>query len=263
APPLEHIAPGTNAPDAAARVVGVYGTLRHEYLGAGKISSIMPMSTVRVTAEPDGAILVVTPEVADPTRYIEVEPLVYREENGAEVIAFRNDEGEGEYVSHLFLGNTPYFAFERQSYLQTATFAAQLLGAVVLLFLVSLVVWPARAILRIRSRAVPGAYQGSAAVLRVFAWLVCGLHVAFLVRLAFALRDPLEVVFGMPEAGQKAIAMTVPLALASGTLPALAAIAFKKRFWSFTGRLHYAAVALASLVLVAWEHYWNFLGHRY
>ncbi|MCP4004164.1 MAG: beta-lactamase family protein [bacterium] len=261
APPLEVLAPGPQAAETAAQVEGVYSTLRHEYRGAAKISRIMPMSSVYVTAEADGAILVAMPDAGTPVRYVETDPLVYREENGPEVIAFR--KGEDGLPSHLFLGNTPYYAYERQQYYETAAFSAQLVGTVLLLLTVSLIVWPIRAVVRIRRGETPEAYRGSAMLLRAFAWLVCGLHVAFVVSLASALSDPLEIVFGMPEAAQRAFAMTIPLALASGVLALLAVPAFRNRFWSFAGRLHYAAVALAMLALVAWEHYWNFLGHRY
>ncbi len=260
-PQLGVVIPGPKAPEAAVRVAGAYSTLRHEYTGAGKISSSMPMSIVQVTAQPDGAILVLTPETATPTRYVETEPLVYREENGPEIIAFR--AGEDGRSTHAFLGNSPHFAFERQSHYQSATFSAQLLGAVLLVFVASLLAWPTRAGLRMINGSVPGSHCRNAAALRVFAWSVCGLHIVFLLRLGSALSDPLEIVFGMPEPAQRAFAMTIPLALASGALVPLTALAFKKRYWNLAGRLHYAVITLAAGSLVAWEHYWNFLGCRF
>ncbi len=261
APPLETLVPDAEASQAASDVVGVYGSLRHEFTGAGKISSIMPLSVVRVSAQPDGAILVLMPEATTATRYVETEPLVYRQEDGPEIIVFR--KGESGRPSHLFLGNAPYYAFERQSYYQTAAFTGWLLGGVALLFIASLVGWPLSAVLGTSNSDAADPQRRSATALRVFAWFICGLHVVLLVRLGSALRDPIEVLFGMPEAAQRALAMTIPLALASGVLVPLAVLAFRQRHWSFAGRLHYAAVALAALSLVAWEHYWNLLGHRF
>jgi len=257
-PPSPTLHPSPEIADSTFEVTGTYLSLRREYTGPAKIGAILPMSTIQVTAEPDGAIQIRTPASEAPARYIETDPLVFREENGPEVVVF--DRGEDDRVHYIYLGNEPYQAFERAAFYQTFAFHGWTLGAVLLVFGVTVVGWPIRAVINLRAG---NTYGRGAATLRVYAWVVALLHLVFLVRLTMALSDPGEIAFGMTDVGRSALGMTIPLAIASASLPLLAAFAYAKRYWHTAGRFHFAIVTLAAIILVAWEHYWNLLGHRY
>lgn len=46
-------------------------------------------------------------------------------------------------------------------------------------------------------------------------------------------------------------------------LAILALLAWKNRWWSLSGRLHYTSLTLATLAFIGWLHHWNLLGWRY
>ena len=43
---------------------------------------------------------------------------------------------------------------------------------------------------------------------------------------------------------------------------ALAGLAWRHRYWSVAGRLHYSVLALGALAFVWWLSYWNLLGYH-
>jgi hypothetical protein len=62
----------------------------------------------------------------------------------------------------------------------------------------------------------------------------------------------------------KAILLVLPqlVALLSALAVLAAARSWRSRWWGFLTRLHYSAVALASVGLVWLLYYWNILGYR-
>jgi len=56
--------------------------------------------------------------------------------------------------------------------------------------------------------------------------------------------------------------LPIVTAVPSIVLLALAVLAWKNRYWSLVGRLHYSLVTLAALTFVWFVNYWNLLGFR-
>jgi hypothetical protein len=58
------------------------------------------------------------------------------------------------------------------------------------------------------------------------------------------------------------LVLPIVTAVLSIILLVLAVLAWKNRYWSLGGRLHYSLVTLAGLVFVWLASYWNLLGFK-
>ena len=58
--------------------------------------------------------------------------------------------------------------------------------------------------------------------------------------------------------------LTIPLitAILSLACTAFCAFAWKRGYWSLTGRIHYTSVVLALLIFTWWLNNWNLLGYK-
>jgi hypothetical protein len=71
--------------------------------------------------------------------------------------------------------------------------------------------------------------------------------------------EPEEIVFGLTPAVKWILAVTQICALLAALTVLGCVIAWKNRYWRWSGRLHYTLVALAGAVFIAWLYYWNLL----
>jgi hypothetical protein len=71
--------------------------------------------------------------------------------------------------------------------------------------------------------------------------------------------DPDEIVFGLTPTIKILLAVTQVAAVLAALTVLGCLIAWRNRYWRFTGRLHYTVVALAGVLFIAWLHYWNLL----
>jgi len=217
------------------------------------------MSVIPVKATEDGGLLIPYPGPA-PKRWIEVEPLVFRETDGQETLVFREDDGGR--ITHLFLGRVPVMAFDRLALHETPAFSFTLVGACALLFLSAIILWPMGFVIRIRKGKDRG-QAPSFPFARWLAWAMSTLLLVFLVGLAIILSDPNQIAYGVSPFFHALLVL--PLLASALTLCALASAvwAWKRRYWRFVGRVYYTLVALAVVAMLWWLDYWNLLGFRY
>ena len=117
------------------------------------------------------------------TRWIQVEPLVFRDEEGTSTIAFR--EGRRGRITHLFLGEVPVFAFERVPWYESLEVHGAIAGAAIVLFAATVVIGPAGALLRRRLRApAPKPQARLPMAARAALWLGALVFVVFYIGLA-------------------------------------------------------------------------------
>jgi CubicO group peptidase (beta-lactamase class C family) len=236
----------------AEQVAGEYAFNRRSYTTFQKAMGLT--GAAKVAAQDDGSIVLAW--VLGQIRFVPIEPLLYREDLGNELLSFREDE-DGR-VTHAFLGLTPMMALDRVPWYESATLHQVLLGLALLTFLGTLVAvvrrwWRGRFGVTLPGDDLPGRKVLACSALA---------NVAFLAGLAILLSDPTSIMSG-PLTGLK-IVLVLPVL---GLLLALGAAWFAVRHWreraSTTGaRLRYSAMVVVAL-LFAWSlNTWNLLGWR-
>ncbi|MEP6691055.1 MAG: serine hydrolase domain-containing protein [Gemmatimonadaceae bacterium] len=242
-------APAT-AKAEAARVAGEYQSNRHSYTTFQKAAGLA--GSQAMTALPDGSIIAGGPLGAE--HYVPVGPLLYRQELGDGLLAFKADSS-GRIVRAFFSDN-PTDALERLSWHESPKLHLAVLGLGLLVFLGTIVAAVSRFARRRWGHPRPeDALQGR--------WLVVTLalaNVLFAILLASLLSNPLAVLSGTPTSLKLALALPV-----LGALLALAGIVVAVRQWrGHTGtraaRVRYAAVLFVAVLFVWSLNQWNLLG---
>jgi hypothetical protein len=237
---------GIPAPDRVAQCVGEYSSLRRSFTSLTKLAAIM--GTVNVRVDADGHL------VAYGAKWVEVEPLLFREAKGQGRMVFRAD-GAGN-VTHL-LGTIR--SFVKLRWYETSAFHHAVAGISLFVILSALVVWPIVAFC-LRGRRGPESPPRSA---RLLAWIMGLLCLLFFICVLQAAADPMQFAFGVPFALKAALWLpwiAIPL-LAAAALCSVRA--WTRKYWGLAGRIHYSLVTVAGLTLLGWLYYWNLLGFHH
>jgi len=252
---LESSAAG--ATERATRVTGEYRSTRVPVTSWWKFAGLGQTLTVRATD--GGDLLTSIPGGAQfgvgPTRWVEVEPLVYRAADSDATLVF--DENENGRVTRLYVGSRPTAAFVRPAWYATTDFTLFVFGGSVALLLASGVLWAIAAIYRLRVSL--SRWSRETLLARGIATAVGVLALVFLGGLATAATDPYSALAGTSPL--VTVALLIPYAvgiLAVGTL-VFAARAWRERAWTRLDRLHYSALVFATIALVSLFVYWEFL----
>jgi CubicO group peptidase (beta-lactamase class C family) len=247
------VTPSAGAADRTAALAGEYRATRVPYTSWWKFASLT--QTVQVVPVGDGELLLQSAAAAQfgqgATRWVELEPNVYREVGGEGLLVFDPDGAT------LFLDRNPTTAFQRVPWYATSGTTLLVAGGGLVLFLSAVLVWGLLAAYRWRtdrpswSRRTWTARGAVALLTLLLLVLLAGLNAVA--------ADPFGVMADRPPLVSLALAMpylVVPTVLA---LVGFAALAWRDRDWGLGTRLHYTLLALAGLV-VLWElSYWNFL----
>lgn len=216
---------------------------------------------VDVTASPDATLLITG--LGDPTRWVEVEPLVFLPAGGQPsswvggLVFHEDDQGS---ITHFFLMNNPTFAFERVAWYETAAFTYVLLGVCITLFLSAVALWPIIFFVHRRKRKTRAL---SLLLPRLARWLtgvISALNILFFVGLLIAASNQTAFVYGVPPLA--VASMVIALATTALTIGSVlfTMLAWKGRYWSLVGRVHYTVVTISMLVFIWWLNNWNLLG---
>jgi CubicO group peptidase (beta-lactamase class C family) len=244
------------------RVSGSYRWNRYSRTTMEKALNPIGMLQSYVIANDDDTLTVksVVPLVKA-ARYTEVEPLLFRQVDGTSCIAFREDEGGR--ITQMFgtLGEEPA-TFEKVPWYETDRFQLNLIVFLVLAFL-SVLAWPVMYLIR-RFRRRLAQDPRRARVARRLAAVLSILNLVFMVGFAAALIQGLTGALPYPPPWFAAL-LVIPIftTVLSTVLLVFAALAWKDRYWSVVGRLHYSLVVMAALVFVWFANYWNLLGFRF
>jgi CubicO group peptidase (beta-lactamase class C family) len=244
-----------------ARVAGNYRWNRLSRLTAEK--ALNPLGIIQLHLVPmDDGTLDVSSSVPliKPGRYTEVEPLLFQRLDGTDYLAFREDS-RGQ-ITHMFgrIGEEPA-TFEKVLWYERDTVQLSVIVLVLLAFL-SALAWPVTALVR-RLRKTQTDDPRLARLARWLAFVVAILGLLFLVGFAAVLMQGLSGSSPYPPSWFIALlVLPIVTAVLSIVLLALAILAWKNRYWSLVGRLHYSLVTLAGLVFVWLANYWNLLGFK-
>jgi CubicO group peptidase (beta-lactamase class C family) len=245
--------PPETARNRPSQLTGWYWFNRYDRRTIQKIGSLTG-GFIHASQLADGALRV------DGRDYREIEPLVYRRTtgDGRSCLAFRKD-ARGQ-VAYLFADG---LAFERVSSFHSPPFQLGLLALVVLLFLSACVVWPGRTLAhRWRRREAPSQttlariawhWTGITCALNLFVILMIGATLSRVERPSVAA----EFQTGLPPALTATIGLATLLVAFSLAVPAFAALAWVKRYWSFSARAYVSLLAMACLAHVWFCSFWN------
>jgi len=252
-------APAESAPAAPAdfqargqRLAGSYRFTRHNFSTIEKLLALASSLSVSVTSDNTLLVSGVFPE---PSQYVEVEPLLFRQVDGWQTIAFKeNKDGE---ITHMFFGMLPFMPTYRVPWYESKRFSLALVGLGVLLCITTLV---SAFYHRKESKAAPRSSRWAVRLAAVISILTLAFLVSFIAVVASSMDD---LIYGIPTSLTAVLVLPhLILVLALGTT-VLCVLAWKKRWWTLVRRLHYSLFAITTLALVWFYFHWNILGFQY
>ena len=253
---VQVLTPSENSENRLRRFTGRYFSTRRAHERLTKLGALL--GTVNVKISEDGALKTMGPKT---TRWIEIKPLTFREEYGHRTLVFRQDS-KGR-VTHMFMGDLPYMALERIGMKDSPILHVVLAATAFLLFFTTTVFWPFTALIRWRHNVKLNRRTRIPGLAYLLAWSASFLFIVVAAFLALGLRDPNEIVFGIPV-WIKAVLVLVVLAviMTAGTFIYMVII-WKSDRGSIWSRTYYTAVMLALSVTIWQLNHWNLLGFHY
>jgi CubicO group peptidase (beta-lactamase class C family) len=258
--PAASIEPPADFAARAGRFAGSYRYTQVSYTTQEKLLGLF--TALKISDSGDGALIFATPY--GEWRFVEVEPLYFRQADGELALVFREDE-RGR-ITHMFANLTPMWAFEKLRWYETPGFHIGLALGSIVFFLSAIVALAIRAAsIRLnRNRRRGGAREAVPRGARVAGWILLGisvLNVLFLV--GTMLWGDLNTVFGVSLIYRLVLALPVLAAVLTVAALVYTVLAWKDRFWGLAGRVHYTLVTVAAVAFVWFLNYWNLLGWRF
>lgn len=250
----------TGSPKPDRRLYGTYRYNRYSHLTVEKLAAVLgdaPEVQVMPGEGNDGTLALYVPQF----KWAKVKPLVFRSIYSDTQLSFRQDE-QGR-ITHMFIGDSVFAALEKLAWYETNAFQLTLGVFCVITFLsaclVGLVSWLKR---RIRKPLPQSPIMARRA--HLLAVLVCTLNLVFLIGMGLAIfgTDYWQLFFGLPKV---AIALLVIPPITTGlTLGLLifTVLAWKNKYYSIIGRVHYSLMSVAAVGFIFFLNYWNLLGFR-
>ena len=248
--PATPVAPSPAAKKEAARVAGEYEFNRRSYTTFQKAIGLA--GDIRLAADDSGRIVMHSP-LGD-SRLIPVGPLLYRDELGADLVAFQSDSNGR--VTRGFLGEAPMMTMERVPFSQSPRLHWVLLGLGVLVFVGILLAAIGRFVRRRIGEARPDdALPGR--------WLLVTtslLDLVFIIAVVAIVGGSGGLLEG-PLTSLK-LALTLPIIATLCTLGAVyvAARQWRTRVGTRGARLRYSGAVFVALLFTWSLAQWNLLG---
>ena len=251
---VESPQPPADFAERAERFVGLYRTANSHSTTPEKVIGLLGGFTIGISAPGDGTLLI--PMEGLELRFVEVEPLYFRQVDGSFSLVFREDDRGN--ITHMFTDIQPQNGFVRLDWYETSGFNMTLALVCVLMFLSMLPV----ALIRFIRNRYPDSRAARAADWLIFA--ISLLNVLFLVGIALWFRPerPTEL-HGLPMTVESVLGLGVLAAVLTVGALVYAVLAWKDRYWGVAYRVYYTLVTIAAVAFVWFLHYWNWLGWRY
>jgi CubicO group peptidase (beta-lactamase class C family) len=246
--------------ERASRFAGSYRLTAFPHTSFIKVSALFGAYTMEISDSGDGALLLATPY--GEYRFVEVEPLYFRQVNGPFAMVFREDDRG--HITRIFTDFMNYTAADKLDWYETSGFNMPLLLVCVLMFLVMI---PVAAVGLIRSYRRGSNRKPASRSANTADWIILGisiLNLLILVGTAWGANGGLSNELLDPPLIIK-IVLGLSILSAVLTVGALVytVLAWKDSFWGIAGRAYYTLVTVAALAFVWFLNYWNLLGWRY
>jgi CubicO group peptidase (beta-lactamase class C family) len=248
-PPRGDVPPPQPLPDQAERAgryAGLYApTFMVRETSLEKL--LTPFVQFRVTVDTDGVLTLHEPSQLPgdvPTRWVEVEPLIFQRLDGAgRLIFFEDSTGD---ITHVATSLYPAAAFLPRTWSDSPALHLGLLLGSALLFISAVVAWV------VRQRRARQAWH------HYLLPLVGTLNLLFLIGLVTMLQTlAFDAIFGLPLWARGLLALPVLTMAVTAVAVAVTGWAWRNRIGSVGARLHNALVLLAALVFIWQALYWN------
>jgi CubicO group peptidase (beta-lactamase class C family) len=181
-------APALNQSKSAMEVSGVYTASRRSETTLVR----MPFLLLQLVVSPgqDGTIQIdqVLDRCGKPKRFREIEPFVFREVNGQEIVVFRRDEKTSQL--RLILRDL-FSVYDKAPWYENKNLLLILIGFVLSVFVLTVILWPIAALVR-KHYAKNLTLSPSEARLRRFTRLICVLNLFFLLIFAYFILNGFE-----------------------------------------------------------------------
>jgi hypothetical protein len=193
-------------------------------------------------------------------RFIEVEPLVFRELKKDNHLVFGEDENGR--ITHASYDPYSLTTLIKSRWFETPDFNLPLIGVGSILFLSFLIVIPVTFFIQ-RKRANPTPSPHLERPARWIAGIVSLLNLLILVS-AFASNFNIYGLYvGELPLWTVVSPLTIVSALLTIAMVVFTALAWVQRFWGLIERIHYTLVTLATVSFVWFMSFWNLLGKSF
>jgi hypothetical protein len=216
-------------------------------------------AAVEISDPGDSTLLIKTPW--GEWRFVEVEPLYFRQVDGPLAILFR--EGDQGRITHMFMDLAPQYAFEKLDWYETPGFNMALLLGCILLFL-SIIPTVAIRFIREGRRSVERKPASRGA--RVAGWItlgICVLNLLFLAGIVLMLTSLGFPRFGVSLIDRIVLGLGVLATMLTAGALVYTVLAWKNGYWGIGARIYYTLVTIAAVAFVWFLNFWNLLGWRY
>ena len=262
APRVTPLRPRADFAEQAGRFAGSYRDANSHSTTPEKVQYLFGALEIRDAV--DGTLVVPMGEGLE-FRFVEVEPLYFRQVDGPFSMFFREDD-QGR-ITYMFTDILPEYGFVKLDWYETPGINMSLALLCILVFLSML---PVALIRFIRSRRLGGdqnsASRGTRSA-RVADWIILTislLNLLFVVGIALWFRPmhPSEL-HDIPLIVEIVIGLGVLAAVLTPGALVYSVLAWKDRYWGVAFRVYYTLVTIAAVGFVWFLNYWNWLGWRY
>lgn len=241
--------------ERAGRFAGHYRASSSPSTTLTKVIGLFGGYTVEISDSGDGALLFTREGFK--WRFVEVEPLYFRQADGSFAIVFREDSSGR--ITHMFTDLMPQYAAVKLEWYETPGFNLALALGCVLLFL-SIIL--AAAIRSVRNRLLSADLKLAPRIAYRIILGICAVNLLFIAG---------TMLWGNPPTELHGLSLLAKIVLGLGILSALLTIgalvytvlAWKDSYWGFAARLHYTLATVAAVAFVWLLDYWNLLGWRF
>jgi hypothetical protein len=191
-------------------------------------------------------------------KYIQVEPLLFKNMDNGRYLSFRLDSSGN--IKYMF-NEIPIFAYEKVRWYESSSLHMALLGIFILVFLLWSIYY---CIYYFRNIKKNGVIQGRFA--RRLLTLICVSNLVFLAGTAASLlsMDSLsDISFKLPLIMKILMAGQIGVAVLTGVLAAVTFIVWKKGCWKMSGRLCFTLTAASNICFTVLMYCYNVIGIRY
>jgi len=256
-PAVKPIQPPPDFAERANRFVGPYRFASSPATTFQKVGGLVGANTVEIRDPGDGTLLLSISGYE--WRFVEVEPLYFRQVDGPFGMVFREDDGGR--ITHMDTDLMPQYTALKLDWYETPGFNLPLLLVCVLVFLSMI---PVAVIRFIRNRRPSVDWNPASRSAGVAYWIIlgiCVLNLLFVVGMVPGFNPPTEL-----HGAQLIVKIVLGVGVLSAVLTVGALIysvlAWNRGYWGIAARVHYTLVTAAALAFVWFLNYWNLLGWR-
>lgn len=251
--------PAEGVAEPVQRFAGSYTWIReNRHSFVRPLHSLMTY-TFQIRADADGLLTSTAISPLGPfmkeTRWIQVEPLLFREAGGTDTLAFEQDESGR--ITHLHLGWPQPLTMQRVRWYQAPALHLGLLLFCFVAF-VPVVGWPVAGLYRrLRRSQTPSPLLRRT---RLVGGLVGGLSLLFLLGMPMGFIATFMETYTVSPAIKTMLSLPIISAVLTVPLVILVVLLWRRREGSLFVRLQHTVLALAAVLFIPFLHYWRLLG---